>query len=154
MTLSSSSARKRHRNVSGYQSGHESTGIDQCIANKVLRSTRAIEKSGLNFADFTTTTSNMAICLSRKNPSRTSWLRQPLPEIAGDVMQRHGCSGDYQAGDINVSVFAQADGNFHRGNFVHRVSPGTVIYCNAMQPAAASRGIRLPAGCAGADPSG
>jgi len=111
--------------------GMNRTGIDQSDTNKILNLARGIAADGLEFRGLHYYDGQYG---NQTEPERTQAAHRgydhllkiasdlersgmPVPEIITAGTPTFPCSLSYAA--------------FRRGNFVHRVSPGTIVYCDA-----------------------
>jgi D-serine deaminase-like pyridoxal phosphate-dependent protein len=111
--------------------GMNRTGIEQGQKDKVLRIVRAVEDAGLEFRGLhyydgqyggldepqRTEAAHAGYDLLLKLVSAIRGNGMSLPEVITAGTPTFPCSLSYEG--------------FHQGGFVHRVSPGTVVYCDA-----------------------
>ena len=111
--------------------GMNRTGIDQSDTNKVTELAPTIKKSGLEFRGLHYYDGQFA---SSPEPERTQAAHRGYDEllkIAGELLRSGTNVPEIITAGTPTFPCSLSYENFRRGSFIHRVSPGTVVYCDA-----------------------
>jgi D-serine deaminase-like pyridoxal phosphate-dependent protein len=127
--------------------GMNRTGIDQTERGRVVSLARAVADAGLQFRGLHYYDGQYGGLAGSERTRETHRGYDRLLEIVGEL-ERSGISvAEVITAGTPTFPCSLSYGGFRAGNFIHRVSPGTIVYCDAtsLQQLPAEYGYRAAA---------
>ena len=111
--------------------GMNRTGIDQNATNQVVALTRAIKEAGLEFRGLHYYDGQYGNLAEPERTEETHRGYDHLLKLAGELDRSGTPAPEIITAGTPTFPCSLSYEKFRHGNFIHRVSPGTVVYCDA-----------------------
>jgi D-serine deaminase-like pyridoxal phosphate-dependent protein len=111
--------------------GMDRTGIEQSHSDKVVELTRAIGRLGLEFRGLHYYDGHYGSLEQRERTAAAHAGYERLLKVVGEIERSGMVVPELVTAGTPTFPCSLSFAGFRTGNFVHRVSPGTVVYCDA-----------------------